>query len=768
MGQNGNRNGVVRRSVRVGVGLALLLCVLALSGCTMAGFGPQKVSPEERAAYDSALGNLPANPDATREALSRFLELYPSSPLADDALEQLAELAFSEGADEEGMRWLGRILSDYPDSDRAPSARLRLAQQEYARDKKDSARRVLQPLRLRDLSRTEQRAALRLRVALSVTPVERMLHLAHLRSLLESERKERADDPSAVRRLTDRLEVVDEDIRSLIGGAAPAELEAMLEELRGRPPAAAVALESSRRALDAGQFGLADDRLRRAERLVRTDLEQGELRLLQGRLSMLEETAAADAELPPLRELVDRPRPATAGAQGTIGVVLPLTGDFGAFGQESLRGLLLAADLFESREADGVGTGAYIDAGGRGTTEREARTQMRVLVRDSAGDPQRAAAAVRELADEPGLVAIVGPIFSSESFAAAEAAEAAGVPIVTLSHREEVPVGRAQVFRTRTTPGDEVDVLVQHAFEVLGAERFGVLYPRNRYGRGMRKLYWDAVMARGGKMVAASSYEPDATDFSGPIRDMIGYRFLTALEREALAEREDAIDAARRLEPEEARELRKAAYEALGPEEVPLPPIVDFDVLFIPDSADKIGLIAPGLAFHEVRGVNLLGSSEWLDPDLLRTAYRHLKGSVVSTAFYAESDVPFVAEFVSAYRATFGEPPDTYAAQAFDAANLVLVQIAAGHSDRNGIREGLLETRAYPGATGVPHDASRRQCPSATLPARRQGAAIPIARLSPASAHRRSIVSVGMVASLRVLPRPHLPRNRRDAHARCA
>ena len=77
--------------------------------------------------------------------------------------------------------------------------------------------------------------------------------------------------------------------------------------------------------------------------------------------------------------------------------------------------------------------------------------------------------------------------------------------------------------------------------------------------------------------------------------------------------------------------MRRAAYSILGPEVVPLPPIVDFDVLFIPDASEKIALVAPGLAFHEIRGVRLLGSNDWLDPELLRVARQHVSGSVIST-----------------------------------------------------------------------------------------------------------------------------------------
>ena len=147
--------------------------------------------------------------------------------------------------------------------------------------------------------------------------------------------------------------------------------------------------------------------------------------------------------------------------------------------------------------------------------------------------------------------------------------------------------------------------------------------------------------------------------------------------------------------------LREAAYSVLGPERQPLPPIVDFDVLFVPDAAEKIALIAPGLAFHEIQGVDLLGSSDWLDPELLKVGRHHVSGAIITAPFHSDSDLRFVSEFVDGYRRTFGSDPESYAAEAFDAANLLLVQLSADRKDRVAIREGLLETRAYPGASGV-------------------------------------------------------------------
>lgn len=688
-------------------GVLLLVLGLALLQASCAGFPGltgATVPPEQRAAYDAAMGRLPADAGAAADQLEAFLRQYPQSLLADDALEQLSQLAFAAGRQDEGMRWLARILSEHPRGDRAAPARLRLAQLEYGRDDRVAARRLLGPLDLDRLSRTDQRAALRLRVALSRTPVERLGHLATLRALLEEEARGALDAGAASRRLRSRLDAVDYEIAQLVRRAASAELEEMVRGLRGQPPAGAIGLELSRRAIDSGQFELAERRLAATARLSLGEAEQAELRALQDRLARMIEVAQAEAGLPPLRELVGRPLPRTEGARGTLGVVLPLSGEFADYGERSLRGILLAADLFGASVEEG-GTDAYPDASTDQALSSVAvarpRSEIRLVVRDSRGDPAEAAAAVRELGADPSLLAIVGPIFSQESLAAAAAAEEVGVPIVTLSTREDLPEARANAFRTRTTPTDEVGVLVGHAYDALEARRFAVLYPKTRYGRGMRKIYWDAVTARGGKMVAASSYDPDSVDFATAIRNMIGYRFMTDLERRALDARTEMLRNARRLEPKEQGLLREAAYAVLGPEGEPLPPIVDFDVLFIPDAADKIALIAPGLAFHEIRGVRLLGSSDWLDDELLEVARRHVSGAIIASPFYPESDLPFVVEFVEGYRDTFAAEPDMYSAEAYDATNLVLVQLASGRDDRDGVREGLLDTRAYPGATGV-------------------------------------------------------------------
>jgi len=685
--------------------MSLMMAVLFLGACVGPSMLERRASLEEREAYASALERLQVDRAAAETALQQFIQTYPESPLADDAAEQLARLAFAEGRSEDASRWLRLIVTQYPSGDRSDAARVRLARWEYDAGAMDEAQQMIQRVRTSRLTLAERQSLYRLEAELAVDSIERIGHLAQLRRSLVKEAREADSDPESVtaRNARNQIFEVDEQIGGLLGAMTDARLERAASALRARPPAARIRLLLAQRALDAGRHERAEGMLLSAKRHELTETDEERLAALQHALGL----GLGALFLPTFAEAAAIPPPSTEGARGAIGVVLPLSGRYASFGQESLRGVLLAAGIFDRAQAlpprgEAATGGERPSVPGPGAIdERMERPPLRIVVRDSAGKAERAAEAVRELAEDAEVLAIVGPIFSDESEAAAKEAERHRIPLLTLSNREEVPADRDYVFRLRTTAKDEVGFLVDHAVDVLEAKKFAVLYPRSRYGRGMRKRYWEAVLERGGSIVAAASYDASATDFNDPIRSMIGYDLLSSDERLAIEERRKVMRRARRLEPEEAAQVRDVIYPMVGPDLEMLPPIVDFDALFIPDSHDKIALIAPQLAYHEIKGVQLLGTSEWNDPQLVRIARRHVRGAVMATPFYKESPYPFVTSFLAAYRESFGHEPDSFSSHGFDAANLVLVQLAAGRDSRPRVREGVLRTAGYPGVSGI-------------------------------------------------------------------
>ena len=682
-------------SLRLHLTIRVALLAVVLSSCV----GTPRPTVEETQAYDEAVALESTDPKEASRRLEAFLKQHQRSSLAESAAARRARLAQGEGDRTKAVFWLRWLVENHPKGQLSDSARVELARLSYQAGDSETAHWAIEDVRVRRLTDEQKRTFYRMRAELADDRVERVRWLATARV---------AAIDAAVQEQS--LELIDAEIQQVVDALSALELLRAADMLGSDPPAGRVALRLAELHMDAGDYDAAQDELRTASRLHIGEAERLLSEELSMRMDLYESGRGIDELLPHFERLAEQRLPSTEGAAGALGVVLPLSGPYARYGEESLRGVLLAAGVFDAIEpsdsidweqlsSERAAPGARGSGTGGGGKETERR--VRVLIRDSGGEPGRASAAVRALAEEEDVVAIVGPLRAKESEAAARAAEEAEIPLIALTTREEVPRDRPNVFRLRTTPADELRYLVDYAFEQQGARRFAVLYPDDGYGRGMRDHFWRMVEDRDGFVVAVSSYDPNATDFGDAIQRMIGYELLTRSERGALVEREAFLRRGRRLPSEHAALAREIADGLIGPESEPLPPIVDFDALFIPDAYGKIGLIAPQLAFNGLVGVQLLGPGDWYHPDLFEIAQEHVSGAVISALFDPNSRFPFVATFVDDYRAAFAREPDAYSAHAYDAANLVLVQLAKGRHSREDIRKGILRTQSYPGASGV-------------------------------------------------------------------
>lgn len=652
-----------------------VLCISSLCvglGVLVACAGLEPAAPvvteAERREYASAISALPIDAVAAESRLEAFLRNWPKSPLAADAALQLAEIALERGDSEAALQRFYFVLRNFPSSQRVDSARLGVAKLEYRGSNRAAAMRMLRNTNLKSLTPDERRVAHRLLADSAGSAAQRLRWLAALRS-------DQAD-PEAQR-------AIDLEIDPLIALLDDAELIQWAKQVQPDVPAGRAWLGLAERALDRGDLEVAAGYLERAGDLPLDGAYASRLGRATDRLRLLTSGDDATTSRPSFAAAQRQGLPDTRAARGEIGVVLPLSGKFALFGDESLRGILLATGVFDA------------------VAPASERPVIHLVIRDTQGQADRAAAAVRELAQRESLQVILGPLLGKESEAAASAAESVGVPLVALTGREEVARDRSQVFRVRTMPKDEVQTLAEHAMRDLGVTRFGILYPRDAYGRGLSDLFWNAVEMRGGSIVALASYEPNATDFSDSIRRLVGWELLTPEETGAIEMREQLIGSARRLLPDEAALVRDEARSMLGPEGESLPPIIDFDALFIPETHENIVLIAPQLAYNEATGAVLLGPEAWNHSDLVEIGRHHVEGSRFTANFYAASPVPYVREFADRYEATFGTPAEDFSAQAYDAANLVLVPLARGAHSRASLRDAVLSTSDFPGASGI-------------------------------------------------------------------
>lgn len=283
---------------------------------------------------------------------------------------------------------------------------------------------------------------------------------------------------------------------------------------------------------------------------------------------------------------------------------------------------------------------------------REAGVVLKI--RDSKSTPETTTAAVEDLIVNDRVAAIVGPLDSQAAEAAAQKAQSLGVPILLLSPREDTTAVGDFVFREFAGNRIEPEILVAIA-KARGLKRCAVLFPDTGYGRGMRALFVAALKSAGMTLVGEAMYGAEAVSFK-----------------------------------EQAEALAKTAP----------------DLLFLPDQASKIALIAPALAAAGLQSVaegeqaaesglpiQLLIPSVGFADDLFRRAGRYLNGALFSV-FFSPDLQPTNNRFAAEFYLEYGTRPNLVAAYGYDAVLIVGKGLHSGVENRKDLRRWLIDSAA--------------------------------------------------------------------------
>ncbi len=381
-----------------------------------------------------------------------------------------------------------------------------------------------------------------------------------------------------------------------------------------------------------------------------------------------------DENLYQAKILLEKLKNNTVFRHSTIGCLLPLSGSYKIIGEKALRGVELALSVFDSQHQD---------------------TSINIIIKDSCSDSDKAVLSVREFFQEE-VAAIIGPIFTAES-AALEAQEK-GIPILVLTQKDNITDVGENVFRNFLTPKMQVHSLVSYAVNDLGMKNFAILYPEENYGMKFMKLFWDEVIAQGGKVAGLESYNSTQTDFADPIKKLTGLYYEIP---EDLEEPENSEDITVEDIGDNSDGANQEENAADDNEEIEPQPIIDFEAIFIPDALKTAGLIIPQLTFHDVTGVQLLGTNLWHSQKLVIMAKQYAQGAVMPDGFFEYSKSADVKNFVQIFQKTFGEKPGFIEAIAYDSAMLLFE--SASKQDirfRSELINEIISLKDFQGVTG--------------------------------------------------------------------
>jgi len=266
-----------------------------------------------------------------------------------------------------------------------------------------------------------------------------------------------------------------------------------------------------------------------------------------------------------------------------------------------------------------------------------------VVYEDTQCDPAEAANAANKLISIDKAVAIVGDLCSSATLAAAPIAEQNSV--VMISPASTSPdMTEAGEYIYRTIPSDALQgTFGAQLVYSRGHRRLAVLYINDDYGTGFDQVLKTAFPALGGEIVGSEAVDRDSTD----VRTQI------------------------------------TKIKSANP-----------DAIYLISNSTAISVSA-------LRQINELGleaeifASEGLkSADITEGAKEAAEGLVVSSVSSGTQ------EFVAQYRATYGEDPGPFAAQAYDAFAVIAKAVAQGA--KTGVEiKAYLDTVTFDGASGL-------------------------------------------------------------------
>jgi branched-chain amino acid transport system substrate-binding protein len=271
----------------------------------------------------------------------------------------------------------------------------------------------------------------------------------------------------------------------------------------------------------------------------------------------------------------------------------------------------------------------------------------------------------------------------------ASRAQTLGVPLVTLT--QQPGIRGSFIFSAGLTPRLQSRELARYAIEKLGMKRFAILYPKDRFGEQYWQAYWDAVEEFGGKITAIESYSPGETDYRMVVKKLVGTYYTDARQREL-----DAMTRARNELKITKKNRKTAKY-------FDLPPVVDFDAVFIPDEPKAVGMILPTFAYQDVDQMKFLGVSTWNSPELMDRAQGSAEQALFVDALFIDSENAAMKKFIERFQKESGEAPTSIEAMAYDAGlvvDTVLKDLPAGEIPRSDVVQKLYGIHDLSGVTG--------------------------------------------------------------------
>ena len=342
---------------------------------------------------------------------------------------------------------------------------------------------------------------------------------------------------------------------------------------------------------------------------------------------------SASSQMVPIKAAV------TASIPIKIGANFELTGGVASFGKQTLNGIQVAVN--EANAAGGV-------LGGK---------KIVLIVADNKSEPAEAKNVITKLITQDKVVAVLGPVTSSNVLATVQVAQDNKIPVLTATGTNEkvtVDNGKVRPFAFRACFIDPFQgrVMANYASNSLKAKTAVIYIDRSSdYSKRLSQSFEAKFTQTGGEIVGKEAFLQKDQDFKATLTKI----------------------------------------KAMGA-----------DTIFIPAYYIEVGKIVKQAREMGIN-VPLLGTDGWDDPSVVEIAGAGALNNTFFSNHYSSQDKdPNAVKFVEAYKKAFNQEPSALAALGYDSALMIIDAIKrAGSADPVKIKDALEQTKNLHVSTGV-------------------------------------------------------------------
>lgn len=281
--------------------------------------------------------------------------------------------------------------------------------------------------------------------------------------------------------------------------------------------------------------------------------------------------------------------------------------------------------------------------------------QIKLVAEDTRGDQTEAANGVSKLIDQDKVVAIVGGVLSMETSTAAPIGNDAKVVMISSSSTATgIPDIGDYIFRNCLSDEVQAIQLAEYAVSELGLKKFAIMYSNNDYGLSIKDAF-EKKAKELAEVVGIETYNDGESDFRAQ---------LTKLKN------------------------------------------VNPDAIYVAGYYTEAAKIAQQ-AKDQGLDVKILGADGFYSPKLVELGGEAVEGAIFTAGFFTDDPSDSVQNFVKAYTEKFNSEPDMFAAQAYDAAKILLTALKNTKGVGGEVLQAeMLKTKDFPGITGTTSFAS--------------------------------------------------------------